>query len=259
VTGHPDGAWYEESFGCEYLELYAHRDAAEARADVEAIVRLLDPPRDEPLLDLCCGACRHLLTLREMGFTQLVGLDLSAELLEVGAADLALACTEQAGNAEDVRLVRSDMRSIPYESHFATVLSLFTSFGYFDHDEQNEAVFHAVHRALRPGGKFLIDYLNREYVIANLVEQDECVLGDRQVSNVRCLTDECRRVTKTMTVTGPSGEGRVYHESVRMYSEAELVAMLRRAGFVRIRTCGSLDGKAYRPESKRLIAMAERA
>ena len=254
MTRQSDGAWYEQSFGCDYLELYAHRDTAEARADIEAIVHLLDPPRDEPLLDLCCGACRHLLTLREMGFTQLVGLDLSAELLEVGAA-----CLGQGAGADAVRLVRSDMRSIPYESYFATVLSLFTSFGYFVHDEQNQAVFHAVYRALKPGGKFLIDYLNREYVIANLVEQDECVLGDQHVSNVRCLTDECRRVTKTMTVTYPSGEERVYHESVRMYSETELVAMLRRAGLVNIRTCGSLDGQAYRPESKRLIAVAEKS
>jgi SAM-dependent methyltransferase len=259
VTRSSDSAWYEQSFGCDYLELYAHRDAAEARADIGAIVRLLDPPRDEPLLDLCCGACRHLLTLRDMGFTQLVGLDLSAELLEAGAADLAQACADPGTHADSVCLVCSDMRSIPYASHFATVLSLFTSFGYFDQDEQNEAVFHAVYRALRPGGKFLIDYLNREYVIANLVEQDECVLGDRHVSNVRCLTDERRRVAKTMTVTGPSGEERVYHESVRMYSEAELVAMLRRAGFVNVRTCGSLDGQAYRPESRRLIAVAEKS
>ena len=61
-------AWYEESFGYDYLELYAHRDDAEARSDVRAIIELLDPPRDEPLLDLCCGACRHILVLREMGF-----------------------------------------------------------------------------------------------------------------------------------------------------------------------------------------------
>ena len=74
--------WYEESFGREYLELYAHRDAAEARADIAAILCLLSPPKDEPLLDLCCGACRHVLILREMGFDQIVGLDLSAELLE---------------------------------------------------------------------------------------------------------------------------------------------------------------------------------
>jgi SAM-dependent methyltransferase len=258
VTRHCDSAWYEQSFGYDYLELYAHRDAAEARADIGAIVRLLDPPRDEPLLDLCCGACRHLMILRDMGFTQLVGLDLSAELLEVGAADLAQACVEQGADADGVCLVCSDMRSIPYESHFAAVLSLFTSFGYFSYDEENEAVFDAVYQALRPGGKFLIDYLNREYVIANLVERDECVLGERHVSNVRCLTDGCRRVTKTTTVTGPSGEDRVYHESVRMYSKAELVAMLRRAGFVNVRTYGALDGKAYRPESKRLIAVAEK-
>ncbi|HUT18782.1 MAG TPA: class I SAM-dependent methyltransferase, partial [Anaerolineae bacterium] len=74
--------WYEDSFGSEYLELYAHRDEEEARSEIEAVVRLLDPPREEPLLDLCCGACRHILVLREMGFTRIVGLDLSEKLLE---------------------------------------------------------------------------------------------------------------------------------------------------------------------------------
>ena len=80
-----------------------------------------------------------------MGFTQLVGLDLSEELLQVGACDLAQACTDAGQSLEGVRLVRSDMRSIPYEDHFATVLSLFTSFGYFEEDRENQAVLWAVH------------------------------------------------------------------------------------------------------------------
>jgi SAM-dependent methyltransferase len=261
-VGRGTGAWYEKSFGREYLRLYAHRDSTEAREDIRAVVRLLDPPKDEPLLDLCCGACRHLLVLREMGFSRLVGLDLSGELLEVAAMDLERACMQDGGSqTDDVRavcLVQSDMRSIPYENYFATVLSLFTSFGYFDLDRENQAVLDAVHSALRPGGRYLIDYLNREYVISHLVERDECIIDEMHVDNARCLTDECRRVAKTTTVTTPEGERRVYHESVRMYSRAEMTDMLHQAGFVNVLTYGSLGGEAFGPQSRRLILVAEK-
>jgi SAM-dependent methyltransferase len=262
--------WYEESFGHEYLRLYAHRDLDEARADIAAIVRLLAPPKDEPLLDLCCGACRHLLVLHEMGFTRLVGLDLSQELLEVGAEQLAGECAGPIeldaaadGGAEvtpgTVRLVQCDMRCIPYADHFATVLSLFTSFGYFGRDEENQSVLAAVHRALRAGGRFLIDYLNRDYVVAHLVERDEKVLPGRHVYNVRCLTEGCRRVEKTTTVVTEAGDKRVFHESVRLYSAAEMGEMLRGCGFVGIESYGSLDGEPFGSESPRLILIAEKA
>jgi ubiquinone/menaquinone biosynthesis C-methylase UbiE len=251
-------AWYEESFGCEYLDLYAHRDAAEARADIEAVVRLLDPPKDQPLLDLCCGACRHMLVLREMGFTDLVGLDLSGELLEVAATELRECVESEELETDGICLVQSDMRRIPYTDYFATVLSLFTSFGYFDLDDENEAVFHAVNRALRPGGQFLIDYLNREYVIAHLVEQDEQVLAGRHVRHVRRLTEDGRRVTKRTFVRAPSGATREYFESVRMYSEPELVDMLGRAGMGDIRIYGSLHREALGPDSRRLIAVCRK-
>lgn len=249
-------SWYEESFGREYLALYAHRDVAEARSDIQAIVHLLSPPKDEPLLDLCCGAGRHLLVLREMGFSRLVGLDLSEELLHVAAEHLAVADagSEQASNC--VRLVRADMRAIPYENYFATVLSLFTSFGYFERDEENRAVFEAVYRSLKPGGRFLMDYMNRDYVVAHLVERDEKVLPDRYVQNVRCVTDDCRRIEKTTTVLTKSGAKREFHESVRMYSEAEMVELLSAAGLVHLRSYGSLKGQAFGPESKRLVIVA---
>jgi SAM-dependent methyltransferase len=150
------------------------------------------------------------------------------------------------------------MRRIPYEDHFAAVLSLFTSFGYFWGDKENQAVFGAVHRALRPGGRFLIDYLNRDYVIANLVERDEQVLPDRHIRNVRCLTDGCRRVEKTITVTTNDGQVREFHESVRMYSQSEMVQMLTAEGFADVQCYGSLDGQACGADSKRLILIAEK-
>ena len=249
-------SWYEESFGHDYLELYAHRDAAEARADIQAVVSLLSPPKDEPLLDLCCGACRHLAVLREMGFGQLVGLDLSRDLLRVGGEEPSregLECP-----AAGLSLVRADMRAVPFRETFATVLSLFTSFGYFQGDEDNQMVLRTVHRALRAGGSLLIDYMNRDHVIANLVERDENWLPDRRVQNVRCLTDGCRRVEKTTAVVTSTGVSREFHESVRLYSEREMADMLKDEGFVKIRSYGSLRGDAFRPGSKRLVLVAEK-
>jgi len=249
-------AWYEASFGREYLDLYAHRDAAEARADIEAIVRLLGPAKDEPLLDLCCGACRHLLVLREMGFSQLVGIDLSQELLQVAARELEK--TAPAGTRDSVHLVRSDMRIIPYQDHFGTVLSLFTSFGYFDTDQQNQAVFDAVFHALKQGGKFLIDYLNRDYVIAHLVERDEQELPGRRVLSTRHLTDGCRRVEKRIAIQSENGQTHEYRESVRLYSKDEMVNRLSRSGFTGILSYGTLEGRPFAPESKRLVLIAEK-
>jgi SAM-dependent methyltransferase len=252
-------AWYEQSFGREYLELYSHRDEAEARADIEAIIHLLDPPRDEPLLDLCCGACRHVLVLREMGFSRIVGLDLSGELLDVASEKLAAVYAQETDpSCAQVDLVCSDMRDIPYESYFVTVLSLFTSFGYFQTDTENQEVFDAVYRALRPGGRFLIDYLNRDYVIANLVERDEVTLPDRHIQHVRCLTSGCRRVEKTTIVTTGTGQAHEFHESVRMYSRREMIGMLDAAGFESIQCYGSLEGQSCDRESKRLILIAEK-
>jgi SAM-dependent methyltransferase len=151
------------------------------------------------------------------------------------------------------------MRQIPYENYFATVLSLFTSFGYFERDEENQSVFESVYRALRPGGRFLIDYLNREHVIANLVEQDERVLAGRRVISMRRLTEDGRRVTKRTRVVTPSEPTREYFESVRMYSEREMVDMLCRAGLCEVQTYGSLNGEAFRPDSKRLIVVCKKA
>ena len=247
--------WYEKSFGREYLNLYAHRTLDEARSDVRAIIELISPTKEEPLLDLGCGAGRHLLALIELGFTKLVGLDLSEDLLAVATERLSLG---DEGCGREVRLLRADMRDIPFENEFATVLSLFTSFGYFETDQENEAVLTAVYRSLREGGTFLIDYMNRDRVIATLVPRDEMTLSGRFVQTIRCLTDDCRRIEKTTIITTEAGEKHEFHESVRLYSFSDMQQMLTALGFVQIRSYGSLGGERFGAESTRLIMVAEK-
>ena len=244
--------WYKEAFGRDYLALYPHRDEAEARRDIAGIIRLIHPPRSEPLLDLCCGAGRHLAALCDQGFRDLTGLDLSTELLEVARGRLAVHPDCR------VRWIHGDMRCIPFVDHFQIVLSLFTSFGYFSASREDEATLRSVFSALRSGGTFCLDTLSREWTLAHLVGYEEKMVDGRKVTTTRRISDDGLRVEKCTRLPGEGGSPSVFRESVRMYSAEELRAMLRRSGFSELRFYGSLDGAPYSDDSRRMIAVARK-
>jgi len=244
--------WYETAFGSEYLELYPHRDDNEARADVRAIIDLIDPPKAEPLLDLGCGAARHLLALHEAGFQQLVGLDLSRDLLAAAAQRIS-----EAG-AQGIELIRSDMRHIPAGRHFATVLSIFTSFGYFETDEEDAQVIRGAFAALQPGGQFLLDTLGRGATVSALVAEEIKTIGTRTLHIRRRLTDDGKRVEKETRVSSDGREMATFRESVRMYRPEELSEMFGEAGFAGIRIFGSVAGESHDETSRRLVVSARK-
>ncbi len=240
-------AWYEEAFGPDYLVRYSHRDDEEARRNIEGVVRLLDPPRDKPVLDLCCGAGRHLLSLHNAGFRDLTGLDLSQALLDQARARL------QTQSIDGVRLVRADMRRIPSNLSFYTVVSLFTSFGYFVDDGEDQRVLDGVYRALHPGGAFLLDTLNPDKVIATLVPSQRQDRNGREFDIRRRITPDGRRVEKITRVFEPGAPVRTVRESVRMYTRAEMEQMLWKAGFVNARFLGELDDTPFSEQSARMV------
>ncbi len=240
--------WYEKNFGREYLSLYAHRDLAEARRDIDAMVRLINPIKDKPLLDLGCGAGRHLVALRESGFESLVGLDLSQELLDKASEGLG----------KNVQLIRADMREIPFSSYFLTVLSLFTTFGYFDSDLENESVLKAVVDSLKSGGQFLMDYLNSTRVARDLVPEDVRVVDGKQVTHKRSISSNGHRVEKRTMVENSDGSRTEYNESVRLYLAGEVTDMLQSAGFENIQCYGSLKGEPFDENAGRLIIAAKK-
>jgi SAM-dependent methyltransferase len=244
--------WYEESFGEDYLTLYPHRDLAEARSDIAAIVGLIEPPTAEPLLDLCCGAGRHLQALHDAGFTDLTGVDLSQHLLDVARQHL------DAIGGSEVRLARADMRELPFRDRFQTVLSLFTSFGYFRESTEDEAALRAARATLRPGGTFLLDTLSRSWTIDHLEPHAERTIDGRRLDIRRTISADGLRVEKTTRVTSDDTPPKLYRESVRMYTVDELAALLERAGFADVRFHGALDGRPHDTTSPRMIAVARR-
>ncbi|MDB4880107.1 MAG: SAM-dependent methyltransferase [Gemmatimonadetes bacterium] len=241
----PGTDWFEDWFGEEYLALYEHRDQREAHAVAGLIhARVGSSAGTGPVLDLACGAGRHQRMLTDRGWWT-VGLDLSPSLLRTArVAD------------RDAPLVRADMRALPFATaSFGLVVNLFTSFGYFRDDEQHERVIRQVSRIVRPGGWFVLDYLNAPQVRDTLVPRDARLVGTTLVEQEREITSDGRFVRKTITL----GElGRTFVERVRLFEADELADMCLRAGFALDAVFGDYSGGPLEPASPRAILFARR-
>ncbi|RMH19377.1 MAG: class I SAM-dependent methyltransferase [Acidobacteria bacterium] len=237
-------AWYREWFGADYLELYAHRDEAEAERHVDFAETHLGGVRPAAVLDLACGAGRHAAALARRGY-RVFGVDLSVTLL---------------AHPPRVRAAAGDMCRLPIrDAVFDWVLNFFTSFGYFESERENFRVLEEIRRVLRPGGRFLIDFLNRDHVLANLRPRETQELHGRRVEIERWYDERRRRINKRMRLHAPGRPVRTYLESVRAYTREEVIIGLRWAGLEADAVFGSFAGEPHGPESERLIIIGHKS
>ncbi len=238
--------WFRDWFGGEYLALYPHRDRAEARRAVELLRQTTGRGPGTRVLDLGCGAGRHLVELEDIGY-RAIGLDLSMRMLEAAA--------EVAADG----LVRADMRLLPFRAgSFDVVTSYFTSFGYFDREREDLQVLGEVRRVLVPGGTFLLDFMNAHQVVANLRRKDRRTVSGVEVVQERRLVAGGRIVEKKITVGAGGGlAGREFVERVRLYGPEELESLLERAGLSPGLRFGGYDRAPFARTSPRCIVLAE--
>jgi len=168
----PQPEWFASWFDSPYYhKLYAHRDAGEAAAFIDELIDRRRIVRGENVLDLGCGAGRHAKHLASKGF-DVTGIDLSPKSLEQARRH----------RSSRLRFVRQDMRQPFGTNAFDCVLSLFTSFGYFEDPADNVTVVHNIARSLKPGGRVVLDYLNSHEAVARLttaevIQREDVVYG----------------------------------------------------------------------------------
>jgi len=151
--------WFEDWFNTPYYHiLYKNRNYEEAEFFMRNLVAYLQITPAHKVLDLACGKGRHAIFLNKLG-------------LDVTGADLSPNSIAEAGKSENKRLhfLVHDMREAIPGAHFDFIVNLFTSFGYFDTQEDNQQVLNAIHQMLVPGGKLVIDFFNVEKVVRNMV------------------------------------------------------------------------------------------
>ena len=241
------GEWFEKSFGRDYLLVYKHRDFAGALREVEAMAGWLALGEGGRVLDLCCGTGRHSLALSRLG-CRVTGFDLSPVLLsEARIAD----------TGGEVEWVQGDMRDIPLSEPYDAIVNLFTSFGYFEQIGDNERVLGEMKRLLRPGGQWLIDFLNPVYVRKHLVPHSARADDGLTIDERRTIDGPF--VRKRITITDGAGCQRLYDEQVRLLELVDFEHMLRSAGLRLERVYGDYDGSPYdEATSRRLIMLGVR-
>jgi ubiquinone/menaquinone biosynthesis C-methylase UbiE len=235
-------AWYEQSFGEDYLIVYKHRDMHGAAQEVEGMMNRLKLEPNAEVLDLCCGMGRHALTIAEKGF-RVTGLDLS---------EVLLLQAKEYDRSQEIRWVKGDMRQLPFEDDsFAAVVNFFTSFGYFANDDENRRVLLEIERVLSDEGIFLIDFLNPYYVEQNLVPFSERKEGRLSIREYRSIDNGF--VKKTIVLDDSQTERR-YEECVRLYQLSDFQRLLEGTALEILAVYGDSDGNPYdMTRSKRLI------
>ena len=244
--------WYLEGgfYGPDYMAMFPE-EAASGAAEAERASRLLGLPRGSLVLDVACGYGRHALNLAERGL-RVVGLDLNSYFLGVAAARAADA------NGRAV-FVRGDMRRLPFASAFDGAVCLGGSFGQFASEDEDLALLRETARALKPGGKFLLDVANRDGILSRFIGKDWDELEDGTVVlHERRWDSLLGRVEGKTIVVGTDGRRREYEHSMRLYGAPEINSILRRAGFDVLALYGSLAGTAVGWDSPRVNVVAQR-
>ena len=243
-------SWVSVAFGPHYSRLYRHRDEREARRIV-AVVDALVPLKGRRILDLGCGAGRHLAPLFDRG-GDVVGMDQSAVLL-----DEARPTARASGGAP---LLRGDWGRLPFrEGSFDVVLSLFTAFGYGDHPVAQQRQMTEIARVLGAGGSWLLDYLNPRRVRAELASSPpprRRVLDGIVVEEHRRLNGSGDRVVKDVVIRSEAGatppnalvEELRYQESVALIELEDLDDLAAGAAMSRVAAAGDYDGSAFDPD-----------
>ncbi len=221
---------------------------ARTPTEVDHLTILLALRRGAHLLDLCCGPGRHSLEFARRGF-KITGVDRTARYLEQA---------REAARKErlDVEFVQSDMREFIRPAAFDGAISMFTSFGYFDDPADDLKVARAIRESLKPGAKLVIDINGKELIAAKFRERDWSRRDDGLIvmEERRVLAAWSRVESRWICLQG--SERREVTLVVRLYSAAELVAMLRQAGFSEVAVHGSLAAIPYDNHAERLVAVA---
>lgn len=244
-------SWFEDWFDTPLYEvLYANRNEEEASKMAGLIGKEIPVDRYPVLLDLGCGRGRHSLALAEMGY-RVTGLDLSGEAIRKARQK----ATQK--NLQNVTFRTGDMRK-PLKSSFDAVVNLFTTFGYFLEDKENLRVIESAGTMLRPGGMFLIDFLNAPWVRSHLVPEESGSYDQMNYKISRKI--ENGMVYKTIRFEGESLKEPVeYMERVKLYELDWFEEAFAKNGFTLRKTYGDYDGHAYSgPENPRLIMIAAR-
>jgi len=232
--------WYASWFDTPYYHiLYKDRDYTEAQLFMDNLTQYLNLPDNAKILDLACGKGRHSVYLNQLGY-DVTGADLSENSIKTAS--------EHANDTLHFEV--HDMR-IPFDQKFDAIFNLFTSFGYFESDEDNLTTLNAIKESLTDYGFAVIDFMNVYHVIDNLVPEE--------VKSVDGIDFHIKRYVKDNHIFkeidfDDNGEHFHFTEKVKALTLQDFEAMMEEAGIFLLDVFGDYKLRKFlKNDSERLI------
>ena len=226
--------WYKDWFNSPfYHKLYFEHDEKEAESFIHKLISFLQPQPGSIMLDVACGRGRHSKMMANMGF-DVTGIDLSFDSIHFA----------KQFEKENLHFYQHDMRLPFWINYFHVAFNLFTSFGYFATRREHDDAMRTIGASLKPGGVFVIDYLNVHYAEDHLVHNE--------IKNINGTSYEIHRwddekfFYKKIKVTDSSlTEAEEYTEKVSKFSFGDFTEMMAYQRMQVVEVFGNYDLDPY--------------
>jgi len=243
--------WWQTFFSGIVLDMWQQAvPEVETRAEAEFIGSLLRLPAGARILDAPCGEGRVARALSAKGY-RMNGVDLSEEFLEA-------ARSKAKQHGFEMALERADVRSLVFKEEFDGAICWGNSFGYSD-DAGNAAQLRSLGRALKPGGRLLLEAsCNAESRLPTFREREWMKVGDILFLEENEYDHaDGRMITHYTFIRDGKAERRT--GSQRMYTYREIYRMLLEAGFARVESYGSVGKEPFKLGANQLFMEAVKA
>ena len=239
--------WFKNWFNSHhYFLLYQNRNEEEAEQFFELIKKNVPLQPDWKILDFCCGYGRLSKVIAREGYN-VTGVDLSEKFIQ-------RAIEESRKENLQIKFIKCDARSFFESEKYNLGISFFTSFGYFS-DEENELTFQNLVRSILKNGWIAFDYFNAEYVLKNLVKNEDFEIDGYKINISRKI--EGNRINKIIRIISED-KTEEYVELVRIYSVEDLKDLFEKNGLVIKKIFGDYSGSDLNENSPRVIIFAQK-
>jgi len=225
-----DSGWWDDFFPA-FRPVFDIVSKKVTGGHVRYVIKKLNLKPGKKFLDSACGIGRIGLPLAKRG-VRITGFDITQSYLDEFDAK-----AKRMGLK--VNLYCADMRRIDFESEFDAAGNLWTSFGYFQKESDNLLTLKKMYRALKPGGRFMLHLMNRDWFIARCESTELFEVKGTLVGQVRKFDYKLSAIDSIWYII-KDGNKQTFPMSLRLYSYHELVAMFKSVGFVDIEGYGSV-------------------
>ena len=239
-------SWFINWFDSPYYHiLYKDRNEKEARIFIDNLVSYLQIPKKSTLLDIACGKGRHAIYFNKKGMN-VVGIDLSKKSIQFAKKN----------SNKNLKFEVWDMRKIFQKNTFDIVTNLFTSFGYFEKNEDEQKAINAMALNLKKEGILIIDFMNVKKVITTLIKS-ETKKVDGITFNIR------KNITNNYIVKDISfsdnEKNHQFQEKVKALTLSDFFSLITNAGLTIIDIFGNYNLASFNAlKSERLIIICRK-